>query len=411
MKPLEDAQREVLEGTRLLPEVTLKVEEALGLVTTVEVTADRDLPPFPNSAMDGYAVIGADVQSAPATLAVAGESAAGHPTDVVVTSGRAVRIMTGAAMPNGADTIVKVEDTEPGDGSVTVLEPTPVGTSVRSAGSDVRAGTVVLSAGTQLNLNHLGVLAALGLTEVAVRRRPRVAVLSTGDEVLAADTPVLGPGQIRDTNRPMLIEAVREVGADPVDMGIISDDEGPLRSAFLDAAEASDLIISSGGVSMGDYDLVKRILAETGDIDFWKVAMKPAKPFAFGRIGSTPFFGLPGNPVSVMVAFEQFARPALLAMMGATKVFRPRLRGTISEPVSTDPEKTVFLRMTIEGRSPEHWMAAHAGEQGSHVLSALAAADAFAVIHRGTGDLPAGSSVDLEMFRWPAARTAAEALG
>lgn len=411
MKPLEDAQREVLEATHLLPDETVPVEEALGLVTVADVVAPGDLPPFPNSAMDGYAVIGGDVRSAPVTLAVAGESAAGHPSDAGVTPGTAVRIMTGAALPAGADTIVKVEDTQPGDGTVTVLEATAVGTSVRPAGSDVAAGTTVLPAGTQLNLNHRGVLAALGLASITVRRRPRVAVLSTGDEVLPPDASALGPGQIRDTNRPMLLEAIREVGAVPIDMGIISDDEAQLRTAFLEAAEESDLVLSSGGVSMGDYDLVKRILAETGDIDFWKVAMKPAKPFAFGRISSTPFFGLPGNPVSVMVAFEQFARPALLAMMGATKLFRPRLRGSLAEPVSTDPEKTVFLRMIVQSDGRGGWRASHAGAQDSHVLSALAAADAFAVIHRGTAGLDTGSQVDLEMFRWPAARTVGEALG
>ncbi len=410
MKPLEEAQREVLFATHLLPEVMVAVGESIGLVLTRDLQASQSLPPFPNSAMDGFAVRSGDVAEVPVTLPVVGESAAGHPSGAPLEPGTAIRIMTGAAIPTGADTVVKVEDTEPADGEVVIKVATPAGTAVRPIGSDVRAGATVVKAGTRLNINHRGVLAALGLSEVAVRRRPRVAILSTGDEVLDETAAVLGAGQIRDTNRPMLIEAVRELGGIAVDIGVMPDEQAGLRTAFLEAAEASDLIISSGGVSMGDYDLVKRILDETGGIEFWKVAMKPAKPFAYGRIGATPFFGLPGNPVSVMVAFEQFVRPALLKMMGATKLFRPRIRGTLAEPVSTDPEKTVFLRMAVHPERRGGWRAAPAGGQGSHVLSALASADGFAVIPRGVADVEAGAEVDLEMFRWPAARTAQEAL-
>ncbi len=404
MKPLEDAQREVLAAVHPLPAEPTAVGEAVGRVVTEAIVAAQDLPPFPNSAMDGFAVKGADVGEAPVDLRVVGESAAGHPSDVTVEPGTAVRIMTGAAMPNGADTIVKVEDTEPIDGGVRILEPTARGTSLRPAGSDVSAGSTVIPAGTQLNLHHRGLLAALGVIEVMARQRPRVAVLSTGDEVLPEDSIQVGPGQIRDTNRPMLLAAVEDVGGVPIDMGIIPDDEAALREAFLGAAEQADLVMSSGGVSMGDYDLVKGILDETGDIEFWKVAMKPAKPFAYGFIAGTPFFGLPGNPVSVMVAFEQFARPALLKMLGSIRPFRPRLEGVLADAVSTDPAKTVFLRMTVEARADGTLVASPAGGQGSHVLSALAGADAFAVVHRGTADLPAGASVDLEMFRWPASR-------
>lgn len=410
MRPLEDAQREVLFGSHLLPEITLPVSEAVGLVVTRDLRAGHDLPPFPNSAMDGYAVVGADVADAPVELTVTDESAAGHPSATSVVPGTAVRIMTGAAIPEGADTVVKVEDTEQLDGRVRIKATTPVGTAVRPTGSDVKEGAIVIRAGTRLNGQHRGLMAALGITETRVRRRPRVAIMSTGDEVLDESAAALGAGQIRDTNRPMLIEAVRDLGGMPVDLGVIPDEKSALRSAFIEAAAAGDLVISSGGVSMGDYDLVKRILSETGDIDFWKVAMKPAKPFAYGRIGTTPFFGLPGNPVSVMVAFEQFARPALLKMLGARLLFRPRVRGRLDESVSTDPAKTVFLRMHSRLDTDGAYVAREAGGQGSHVLSALADADCFAVIHRGTGDVAAGSEVDLEMFRWPASRTAEEAL-
>lgn len=411
MKPLEDAQREVLFAIHLLPEVMVSADEAVGLVLTQDLRADQDLPPFPNSAMDGYAVRAADVSEVPVTLPVAGEAAAGHPSARPLEPGTAVRIMTGAPIPAGGDTVVKVEDTQPGDGVVLIEASAPLGTAVRPAGSDVRNGELVVRAGSSINLHHRGLLAALGIGEVSVRRRPRVAIMSTGDEVLDETAATLGAGQIRDTNRPMLMEAVRQVGGIPLDIGVVPDERAALRQTFLDAADQSDLVISSGGVSMGDYDLVKRILAETGGVEFWKVAMKPAKPFAFGRIGTTPFFGLPGNPVSVMVAFEQFARPALLKMMGARRLFRPRIRGILGAEVATDPAKTVFLRMSVSRDSDGTWTARPAGEQGSHVLSGLAAADAFAVIHRGWGSLPVGAAIDLEMFRWPASRTVEEALG
>lgn len=410
MKPLPQAQQDVLAAVPPLPVVEVPLREALGLVLAADVAAAHDVPPFANSAMDGYAVQARDTDNAPVTLPVLEDVPAGHAPRSKVEPGTAAKIMTGAALPPGADAVVKVEDTAPGDGEVRILVKVPAGTSVRPAGGDVAAGTVVFSAGDRLGPAHLGVLASLGVAAPRVRMRPRAAVFSTGDEVHPPETEHLRPGWIRDSNRPLLAGLLVELGVEVLDYGIVPDDTALLRDTLAKAGGEADAVITSGGVSMGEYDLVKAVLAELGDIDFWQVAMQPAKPFAFGLLGGTPFFGLPGNPVSVMVAFEQFARPALLHMMGALRLFRPRVRGRLAAAVETDPAKTVFLRVSAFP-SGDGWMAELSGGQSSNVLSGLAGADAFAVVPQGVGGLPAGAEVELEMFRWPESRTAEEALG
>jgi molybdenum cofactor synthesis domain-containing protein len=369
-------------------------------VLAEDVDASHDIPPFDNSAMDGYAVRAADVTEVPVELSVIEDVPAGSVASLEVGTGQAIKIMTGAPLPTGADAIVRVEDTIPADGSVTINTGAPPGTSVRRAGGDIAAGSTVVSAGTRLGPNHLGVLASVGEANPTVFRRPRVAVVSTGDELVTYDTEVLSPGQIRGTNGLVLANVLAELGVDVVDLGIVGDDAGELRAALTRAAREADAIVTSGGVSMGEYDLVKAVLTELGGVEFWQVAMQPGKPFAFGMIDGTPLFGLPGNPVSVFVAFEQFVRPALLHMMGSPRLFRPRLTGVLDEEVSTNPEKTVFVRVALEWDDGT----AHAypsGGQDSNVLSALASADALAVIPVGAGDLAAGSPVDLEMFRYP----------
>jgi molybdopterin molybdotransferase len=408
MRPLPEAQRDVLAAVDQLPTEHVELAKAAGLALAEPVVARHDLPPFANSAMDGYAVLGSDVVDTPVILQVLEDVAAGSVPTAVVTPGTAIKIMTGAPMPAGADTVVQVEDTEPGEHDVRILVGAPVGTSVRPAGDDVVTGTVVLQVGERLTPARLGVCASLGYHSPLVRRRPRVAILSTGDEVVPPETAELEPGKIRDANRFTLLGALEDLGVEVVDFGIVGDDADQLRERLAAAAAASDVVVSSGGVSMGEYDLVKHLLAELGSVDFWKVAMKPAKPFAFGRLGDTPFFGLPGNPVSVAVAFEQFLRPALLHMMGATKLFRPRLFGILEDDVVTDPRKVVFLRVGVEPGSDGIIRASLSGGQGSNILTALAAADALAVIPVGTAAVAAGSLVELEMMRMPEARTAAE---
>lgn len=405
MKPLEDAQREVLGSVRPLPATTADLADAAGRALSADVRASSDVPPFANSAMDGFAVRSADVGAAPVELSVVEDVPAGHVATREVGPGTAIRIMTGAPLPAGADAVVRVEDTAPAGDRVRVLVPVAAGTAVRRAGSDVAAGSLVFTAGTVLTPAHIGVLAALGITAPPVRRRPRVAVLSTGDEVAPPESETLPPGRIRDANRPLLRALLAECGAEVVDLGIVGDDPERLTAAVGGAAEACDAVLTSGGVSVGDHDLVKHVLSRLGEVQLWRVAMQPAKPFAFGAVGGTPLFGLPGNPVSALVAFEQFVGPALRAMTGAREIFRPRIAGTLGEAVTTDPARVVFLRVRLrwEGGRP---LAVLAGGQESNVLSAAADADAFAVVPVGVGALDAGAPVMLEMHRWAPSRRA-----
>lgn len=411
MKPLPEAQREVLAAMAPLPEQPTTIDRARGLALARRVLATRDVPPFANSAVDGYAVVAADTRAAPVTLEVLEDVPAGSVPSAEVGSGKATRIMTGAPLPAGADAVVMVEDTRSAEGGGVVIEAgVEPGAFVRVAGGDVAAGDLVFEAGERLGPAHLGVLATIGEARPVVRRRPRVALMSTGDEVWPADTDRLPAGGIRDANRPMLAALLEELGAEVHDFGIVPDDTARLGAVLSEAAATSDAVVTSGGVSMGEYDLVKRVLAELGDVEFWKVAMQPAKPFAFGFLGDTPLFGLPGNPVSVTVAFEQFVRPALLHRMGARRLFRMRIPGVLAEPVSTNVEKTVFLRVRVE-RQGSAWSARLSGGQDSNVLSALAGAEALAVVPAGVGDLDRGADVELEMMRWPEARTLEDVLG
>ena len=411
MRPLPDAQAEVLDAMPALEAQRVDIREALGLVLAADVTARHDLPPFENSAMDGYAVLASDIAAAPAELRVVDEVAAGAVASHRVSSGTAIKIMTGAPLPDGADTVVKVENTTSiKPDKVRILTAAAAGTAVRPAGGDVRKGTVVLRRGERLAPAHLGVLASLGEAFPLTSRRPVVAVMSTGDEILAPETEHLGPGKIRDANRFLLRGLLEELGATVIDHGIVPDDASILRRVLNDASVESDVVVTSGGVSMGEYDVVKEVFAGLGDVEFWRVAMQPAKPFGFGSLGDKPFFGLPGNPVSVVVAFEQYLRPAILHMMGAAALFRPRVQGVIEETVRTDPEKVVFLRVQTRYEGGQ-WMAKLSGGQSSNVLSALAAADAYGVVPVGTGSLEAGDALDLEMFRWQETRTREEVLG
>lgn len=400
MKPLRDAQHEVLDAVARLGVEQVDTAGAVGRVTAQPCVSAVLVPPFSNSAMDGFAVQAADVARTPVALTVIEDVPAGSVPTRPVTSGNTTRIMTGAPMPDGADAVVKVEDTRiDAEGSVTILVGVPEGTNVRSAGGDVAVGDVVVGSGVRLHARHLASLASAGIRP-HVSRIPTVVVMSTGDEVVDPTTVDLAPGKIRDTNRGMLVSMLRDLGVDVVDFGIIGDDAGALSDAYRRAAGLADVVVSTGGVSMGDYDYVKQVLGEMGSVDFWKVAMQPAKPFAFGFINGVPLFGLPGNPVSTFVAYEQFVRPALLHMMGATALFRPRIMATMGEDVSTPPDREVFVRVMLATDTDGRLVAVKSGGQDSNVLSALAQAEAFAVVPVGTGSLSAGDPVTLEMFTW-----------
>lgn len=405
MKRLADAQRQVLAAMERLGSEVVDVADALGRVTAEPCVSEVEVPPFANSAMDGFAVLSSDVLHTPVALAVIEDVAAGSVPTLGVSEGMATRIMTGAPMPTGADAVVKVEDTRvDAEGSVTILEGVDSGTNVRAAGGDVHMGDVVVPQGVRLTARHVASLASAGIRPV-VSHMPVVAIMSTGDEVVEATTLDLAPGAIRDSNRALLRSVLSELGVPTIDLGIIGDDVDELAAAYKSAASRADVIISTGGVSMGDYDFVKHVLGDMGSVEFWKVAMQPAKPFAFGDVNGVPLFGLPGNPVSTFVAFEQFVRPALLHMMGAEKLLRPRLPAVMGEDVSTSVEKDVFLRVMLAVDSGGSFVAVRSGGQASNVLSALADADAFAMVPVGTGSLSAGDAVTLEMFTWDEDRT------
>jgi molybdopterin molybdotransferase len=404
VKPRIEAQREVLAAVPSLGTERVPLASALGRVLAEPVVAAHDVPPFANSAMDGYAIRAADLASVPVTLDVIEDVPAGSVPAREVTPGTAIRIMTGAPMPFGADTVVEVEVTETTGNEVTISAAREAGTHVRPAGGDVPRGVRVLEPGERLNPAMLGVLASLGVVEPAVGRRPVVAIITTGDELLPPDAPVPPKGKIRDSNRTTLSAMLTGIAERVIDFGILGDQADPLRAAIREAARDADVVITSGGVSMGEYDVVKAVLTELGGVEFWKVAQQPGKPFAFGQVAGTPLFGLPGNPVSVMVSFEQFVRPALLHMTGATALFRPHVRARLAEGISTNPEKDVFLRVRVNEDAGE-LRAVLSGGQSSNVLSAMATADGFALVPVGVGDLAAGDLVVLEMFSWPESRT------
>ena len=398
MRPLEEVRAHVLATIRRLDSEEIDFRDGLWRVLAEPVVALENVPHFANSAMDGFAVKGANVVEPGAVLTILEDVAAGQVASLEVGNGEAIRIMTGAPMPPGADTVVRVEATSVSNGRVTIGAAVQAGTYVRPAGGDVTAGQSVFDSGVRMGPMHVGVLATLGVVAPVVSRRPRVAIMSTGDELQPAETTLLAPGMIRDSNRPMLRSILQAVGAEIIDYGTVPDDADALRAALGRAAVEADLIVTTGGVSMGDYDVTKIVLKDISEVDFISVAMKPGKPFAFGQLGGTPFFGLPGNPVSVMVSFEQFVRPALLWMQGATTILRPQILGVAAEPMRTDLEKTVFLRVQLSYRDGQAF-ALSTGSQASNVLSGAAAADAFAVVPRGVADVEEGEAVTLELFR------------
>jgi molybdopterin molybdotransferase len=403
MKPLEVARSEVLSSVDRLGSERVPIWEARGRVLANDVVAPENVPSFPNSAMDGFAVRASDVGTPGSVLEVLGDLPAGSTSDIVVGPGEALKIMTGAPMPPGADTVAKVEDTTIDGSKVVINVAVDHGTSVRPAGGDVVSGQLVFEAGTRLTPLHVGVLATIGVGDPEVSKQPRVAFMSTGDELTPPEESTLAPGGIRDSNRPMLKALLEEAGAELIDLGIVPDEPEVLRTA-LDRGSEADFLVSTGGVSMGDYDVTKQVLEGDARVGFWKIAIQPAKPFAFGRVGSAVFFGLPGNPVSVLISFEQFLRPAILKVQGARAILRPQLSAVAGEDLDTDTEKTVFVRVLVDGLSAGVPTVVRSGGQASNVLSAAANADAFAVVPRGVGMVEAGGRVTIEMFKWPETR-------
>jgi molybdenum cofactor synthesis domain-containing protein len=395
MIPLDEAVARVLAGCPPPEVATVGLQEALGCVTAGQIVATELIPPFDNTAVDGYALRADDTAQAPVTLHVVGEIRAGQAELPPVGVGEAVRIMTGAPIPPGADAVVMVEDTELGPDGVRVGVVVPLADAVRRAGDDVRPGDVVLAEGVVLRPAHLGVIAELGHAEVAVYRRLRVGVLSTGDELVRDGSP-LAPGQIRESNLDLVLALVARAGCVPVDLGIVPDDEGAITAAFEDGCARCDAIITTGGVSMGDYDLVKLLLDKLGRMDWMQIAIRPAKPFAFGLLGEgprpTPVFGLPGNPVSSLVSFTLLALPGLRSMMGHREPRQPLVRAIADRGLRRPPadDKVHWQRVVSRFGEDGRLHVETTGAQGSHQLANSAAANAFARLADAPGVEPGG---------------------
>jgi molybdopterin molybdotransferase len=386
---VDEALERILARVKPLAPVSVELLDVLGLTLAEDVVADHDVPPFRNSAMDGYAVRGADVSTAPVKLRVTGEIAAGMTPSGRINAGEAMRIMTGAPLPDGADTIVRVEDTDNRTDTVTITVPTKLGISVRAAGEDLKRGETILRTGTTLRAAEIGVLATLGRGRVSVIPRPRVAVLSTGDELVELNDE-LRAGQIRDANRYSLSSAARAMGATPIPLGIVRDTAQDLRRAHRDAAERADVIVTSGGVSVGDHDHVKPVVDELGSMDFWSIAIRPGRPLAFGEIDGKLIFGLPGNPVSSLLGFELFVRPALLKMAGRTLLQRPRVTARFEGTLDTPPGLRFFARGIYD---PVAGTVRTTGPQGSGILRSMALANCFIDVPDTVQHVDAGATV------------------
>jgi molybdopterin molybdotransferase len=387
----------ILDIVRPLPELDLTLLDAHGCVLAEDIVATAPLPGFDNSAMDGYAVRASDLASAsessPVVLPVVGDVAAGSRGTFTVQPGLSVRIMTGAPVPTGADAVVPVEWTDAGIAHVSIRRAPEVGGAIRRAGEDVAAGATVLAGGTYLQAAQLGLIAAVGRSRVRARPKPRVVVISTGSELVELGDPLL-PGQIYDSNGYTLAAAAREAGAIAYRVGPVGDDPRVLIDTVEDQLIRADLVVTTGGVSVGAHDVVREVIGRLGDVRFNRVAMQPGQPQAFGTIGEdkVPFFGLPGNPVSALVSFEVFVRPAIRRMLGSEPIHRPRVRARLTQSLVSPAGKRQYVRVRLTVEDGEY-VAAPVGGAGSHLIAAMAHANALAVVPEEITELPAGTPI------------------
>lgn len=406
MISVEEALDKILSYVNTLETEEKPLISALGQVLAEDVVASADVPPRDNAAMDGYALRADEIRGAssraPRLLRVIATVAAGSVARKKVTPGTAIRIMTGAPVPDGADTVVRFEDTDETrrkgfTGEIGILAGLAAGCNIRRAGEDIPKDTVVLARGKVLRPQEIGVLASVGRGRVKVIRRPVVSILATGDELIELGQE-LGPGKIYNSNSYALAAQVTRYGALPKVLGIARDRERSLN-AKLEKGLDSDLLITSGGVSVGDYDLVKKILAQHGEITFWQVRMKPGKPLAFGHIGKVPLLGLPGNPVSSMVSFEIFGRPAIYKMMGKPPVAKPTVRAITDSPLENSDGRRVYVRAKVE-KSDGSYLARVTGTQGSGILTSMVQANGLIIIPEDKKTLAAGEEVEVMMLDW-----------
>ncbi|MCC6268205.1 MAG: molybdopterin molybdotransferase MoeA [Dehalococcoidia bacterium] len=417
MISVEEARERILANFQRLPVERKPLLAALGQVLAADVVSPYDLPPLANTGMDGYALQAADTagasEAAPARLRVITNLAAGYVSDVPIGPGEAARIMTGAPIPPGADAVVPFEETDevlrgpneqprPG-GEVAIFKAAKHGANVRERGGDVRAGNRVIEAGRVLRASEIGVLSSLGLTEVAVFRRPVVAILSTGDEVTPPGEALL-PGRIYDANSAAVAAQVASFGGVPRVLGIAKDTIEDLTSKLREGLDA-DMLVTSAGVSRGDFDVVKDVLAREGQVDFWTVRMRPGKPLAFGAFAAPdgrriPHLGLPGNPVSSMVSFELFGRPAIFKMLGKQGWERPSVRAIVRERVVNPDPRRYFARCIVTQGEDGRWYADLSGPQGSNILTGMSGANALTVIPEDVTVVEAGEEIDAMMLDW-----------
>ena len=399
---VEDARNRVLSQVHPLAPLQLPLTDAFGCVVAQDVLATHDLPEFASSAMDGFAARASDLAGAtpshPRELKIVGRALIGHEPEGTVGAGETMHIATGAPVPAGADVIVPIENADiEGDELVRLLDGPAPGAHVRPRGEDVREGDVLIPVGKRLGAPELGLLASAGQSTPLVHPRPRVVVLSTGDELVPpTETPAFG--QVRDANSFTIFAALREMGAMPVMAGIVRDDVESLRDTIFNFEIQADAFISSGGVSVGERDVVKAAFFRRGDVDFYKVAMQPGMPQGFGHVEGKPYFGLPGNPVSVFVSLEVFVRPAILKMMGRRHLFRPEVTARLTDQVRGPRGKLQFARVEVR-HEKDGWSATPTGSRGSNLISTVARANGLAMIPAGTEAAPAGSTVQVMLFR------------
>ncbi|MRT22659.1 molybdopterin molybdotransferase MoeA [Enterobacteriaceae bacterium RIT697] len=395
---LEDAQQKMLQQlTPISDSLSVSLFEAAGRITAKPINSPLDVPSFDNSAMDGYALRLADI-APDRVLPVAGKAFAGAPFNGAWPAGSVIRIMTGAPIPAGCDAVVMQEQTEQRDGGIVITAPVQAAQNIRRIGEDIQAGKQVLDAGVRLGAAELPLLASLGIAEVSVLRKLRVAIFSTGDELQAVGQP-LAEGQIYDTNRFTVALMLNKLGCEVIDLGVIADDQAALRTAFTEADRQADVVISTGGVSVGEADFTRAMLEELGAITFWKLAIKPGKPFAFGRLANSWFCGLPGNPVSAAVTFYQLVQPLLATLTGQTTRIMPlRQRARATQRLKKSPGRLDFQRAIVSRGDDGVLEVRSTGAQGSHVFSSFALANCFVVLERDRGDVEPGEWVEIEAF-------------
>lgn len=396
--PVEQARQLIRQFlTAPMEQESINLRDALQRTLATDVLSPMNVPPHNYSAMDGYAVRSGDLANTPCKLKIIGSAFAGHAFDGLVSAGECVRIMTGSLIPAGCDSVVMQEHVKANGATMEMGTAPRRGHNIRLTGEDMAQGATVLARGQVIRPAEMGLLASLGFNEITVYRKLRVALFSTGDELQQPGTP-LATGKIYDSNRYSLLGMLGELGVEIIDLGSIRDDKASIKTAFLNAAGQADAIITSGGVSVGEADYIKQLLMEIGEVVFWKIAMKPGKPLAYGKIGTCHFFGLPGNPVAVMVTFLQFVRDALRVLMGQQPKPAFTFQATCTSSIRKAPGRTEFQRGILSQDENGGWIVQTTGEQGSGILSSMSKANCFIVLPVSQGNAEAGCTVQVQLF-------------